>query len=70
LGAEGRINKPGTGTGNWQWRMSEGAFTGEIKRKMAEIVGVYGRYYQEEEKKIPEEEIIPDDENLTEEESF
>ena len=69
LGAEGRINTPGTSGGNWQWRMRKGAFTDEIKRKMSEIVGVYGRYYQTKEE-APEEETAPEDESLLEEESF
>ena len=69
LGAEGRINTPGTSGGNWQWRMRKGAFTDEIKRKMSEIVGVYGRYYQAKEE-APEEETAPEDESLLEEESF
>jgi len=46
LGAEARINEPGTSINNWQWRMKEGAFTDDVKRKISEIIGVYGRYVQ------------------------
>lgn len=53
LGAEGRINQPGTTGANWQWRMKENAFTEQRKHEIARIIGTYGRYQTANEK--PEE---------------
>ncbi len=46
LGAEGRINQPGTSGSNWQWRMKADAFTEQKKQVISQIVGVYGRYQE------------------------
>ena len=43
LGAEGRMNTPGTGEGNWEWRAERGQFTPELSAKMAGLAGIYGR---------------------------
>jgi 4-alpha-glucanotransferase len=32
LGAEARMNKPGTPTGNWEWRLDEGQLTDKVVR--------------------------------------
>ena len=47
-GVEARINAPGEGVGNWQWRLEENAFSQEKKRVIAEILGTYGRYHRTE----------------------
>lgn len=58
LGGEARINAPGEGVGNWQWRMAEGAFGAEKKRVISEILGTYGRFHQKlmEPEKVEESE--------------
>ena len=43
LGTEARMNLPGTVGGNWLWRMKEGAFTGDIQRRVLELNQRYGR---------------------------
>ena len=43
LGAEGRINTPGTGQGNWQWRAKPGVFDAALAKKMRAVCAVYGR---------------------------
>ena len=43
LGAEGRINTPGVGSGNWQWRAKAGAFTPELAARMRRTCALYGR---------------------------
>ena len=34
LGAEGRMNTPGTASGNWQWRLKKGEATEELAERM------------------------------------
>lgn len=43
VGREGRINTPGTDTGNWIWRMKPGLCTEKLAGKMAEMTVLYGR---------------------------
>ena len=43
LGAESRINTPGTQEGNWQWRLQEGQLTRELARRIARVTQLYGR---------------------------
>jgi 4-alpha-glucanotransferase len=43
LGSESRMNVPATGTGNWQWRMSDGEFTQEIAARLRDLTEMYGR---------------------------
>ena len=43
LGAEGRINTPGVGQGNWQWRAKPGAFTPALAARMRCTCALYGR---------------------------
>lgn len=43
LGAEARMNLPGQGTGNWDWRMQPGALTDEMAERLAGLVVLYGR---------------------------
>jgi 4-alpha-glucanotransferase len=43
LGAESRMNKPGTLGGNWRWRMAPGAFTAEHGSRLKEYAVMYDR---------------------------
>jgi 4-alpha-glucanotransferase len=43
LGSEARMNRPGTTEGNWNWRMREGAFSGDIARRLAELTDASDR---------------------------
>ena len=46
LGGEARINQPGTAGHNWQWRMTEDAFTEHEKQVICGIQRTYGRFYE------------------------
>lgn len=43
LGSRARMNKPSTVGGNWEWRCKKGVFTGELARRISEIVVKYER---------------------------
>lgn len=43
LGAEARMNTPGTLGGNWQWRLRPGQLTPELGERMARMTWMYGR---------------------------
>ena len=43
LGPEGRMNEPGRGQGNWQWRLQKGEFTPALVRKIRRCMEIYGR---------------------------
>ncbi|MCA9435357.1 MAG: 4-alpha-glucanotransferase [Candidatus Omnitrophica bacterium] len=43
LGAEGRLNTPGKGQGNWTWRMKDSDLTDELASKLKELTEIYGR---------------------------
>ena len=43
LGSESRMNMPGTGEGNWGWRMKPGAFTLEYQERLRDMTEIYGR---------------------------
>jgi 4-alpha-glucanotransferase len=43
LGAEARMNLPGTSSGNWRWRFRHGALTAELATKLREMVVMYDR---------------------------
>lgn len=43
VGKEGRINTPSTLGGNWTWRLKEGEFTPEIRKRCRKLNAVYGR---------------------------
>lgn len=46
LGAEARMNTPGTTQGNWTWRMEPGALTPELAKRIACMTKLYGRSNQ------------------------
>ena len=43
LGAEGRMNTPGTSSGNWQWRLLPGEATMSLANKIRRYTKMYGR---------------------------
>ncbi len=43
LGSEARINTPSTLGNNWQWRMSEGAMSDELAKKLRKVTEIYCR---------------------------
>ena len=43
LGAEGRINTPGTARGNWRWRVTRGQLSPRLARRMRRTAQTYGR---------------------------
>lgn len=43
LGAEARINTPGTPEGNWRWRVEKSALTEELAARIRYLSGLYGR---------------------------
>ncbi len=43
LGAEARMNKPGTTTGNWRWRMQPGQIKEGLAERIADMTSLYGR---------------------------
>lgn len=43
LGAEARMNTPGTLGGNWQWRLLPGEATPSLAKKLRQYTGMYGR---------------------------
>ncbi len=47
LGADARMNTPGTQFGNWRWRLKSDALTPELAEKIADMAKIYGRYTAE-----------------------
>jgi 4-alpha-glucanotransferase len=45
IGSEGRMNTPGKGEGNWEWRYTDGALTNELRDRIRSLSEVYGRFY-------------------------
>jgi 4-alpha-glucanotransferase len=43
LGSGARMNRPGTDTGNWRWRLTPGQLTRETARKLAAMTELYDR---------------------------
>ena len=43
LGAEARINTPGTSQGNWRWRMQKGVLTKTLAKRIKKITETYSR---------------------------
>jgi 4-alpha-glucanotransferase len=41
LGAEARLNTPGTATGNWEWRCTD--LPGWAARRLRDLAEAYGR---------------------------
>ena len=45
LGAEARMNVPGTAQGNWRWRMKPGEASPELAAKIRKYATMYGRFW-------------------------
>lgn len=43
LGNEARMNRPGHGHGNWQWRLNDGDLSEGLGETLREITDIYGR---------------------------
>ena len=43
LGAQSRMNTPGTATGNWSWRAEPGVFDAALAARLRELVVAHGR---------------------------
>jgi 4-alpha-glucanotransferase len=43
LGSRARMNRPGTLSGNWRWRLVPGQLTLDTARKLAVTAETYGR---------------------------
>lgn len=43
LGTRARMNRPGTGEGNWRWRLMKGALTSKIAERMFELTQAANR---------------------------
>jgi len=43
LGSEARMNTPGTPTGNWSWRLDQGALVPELSNRLLSMSRLYGR---------------------------
>ncbi|MDO3378875.1 4-alpha-glucanotransferase [Geoalkalibacter halelectricus] len=43
LGGEGRMNLPGEGTGNWDWRFAEEQLSDAVRQRLGEMTRRYGR---------------------------
>ncbi len=43
LGTESRMNRPGSGAGNWQWRFTEDQLHRAIRERLASLTQTYGR---------------------------
>ncbi len=47
-GSSARMNTPGTASGNWSWRFTEGALREELAQALREDTLLYGRYHMPE----------------------
>jgi 4-alpha-glucanotransferase len=43
VGSEGRMNLPGTSSGNWRWRFRDGSLTPEIASRLKALATTYER---------------------------
>jgi len=43
LGSEARMNRPGTATGSWKWRLADGALTPDLARRLRAVTEEAGR---------------------------
>jgi 4-alpha-glucanotransferase len=43
LGTEGRMNLPASDSGNWFWRLKDGALTDDILSRLRDVTITYGR---------------------------
>ncbi|AKD05310.1 4-alpha-glucanotransferase [Pontibacter korlensis] len=50
LGKEAIMNKPSTGSGNWEWRLQPGQFSKEYVTELQDLAKLYGRWEEPENK--------------------
>jgi 4-alpha-glucanotransferase len=43
IGSEGRMNRPGTASGNWRWRMPADSLSGRLARRLRQVSSEAGR---------------------------
>ena len=43
LASEARMNRPGTASGNWRWRLREGELTPALAARLGDLAGLYDR---------------------------
>jgi 4-alpha-glucanotransferase len=43
LGSDARMNRPGTASGNWRWRLTPGQLTQDVMRRLGELAETYER---------------------------
>jgi 4-alpha-glucanotransferase len=43
LGSEARMNLPNSVSGNWTWRLQEGALTGALSARLRDLTSIFGR---------------------------
>jgi 4-alpha-glucanotransferase len=43
LGSESRMNRPGSASGNWEWRFDADAISGELAARLLSLTRTYGR---------------------------
>jgi 4-alpha-glucanotransferase len=43
LGSKARMNTPGVPSGQWRWRLADGALTGELARRLRDVTEAAGR---------------------------
>jgi 4-alpha-glucanotransferase len=43
LGSGARMNRPGTASGNWRWRLTPGQLTPDVMRRLGELAETYER---------------------------
>jgi len=43
LGSDARMNRPGTASGNWRWRLRPGQLTQDVMRRLGEMAETYER---------------------------
>lgn len=58
-GSSARMNTPGTASGNWSWRFTEGALRDELADSLREDTVLYGRYHMPEPQ--ADDEALPED---------
>ena len=66
-GSSARMNTPGTASGNWSWRFTQGALREELAEALREDTLLYGRYHTPD---PTEEEAQDEEETLDEQESL
>ncbi|MBD3266452.1 4-alpha-glucanotransferase, partial [bacterium] len=55
LDSKARMNQPGKGQGNWQWRLQENTFTPQHRDRLQELTKIYGRLPEQQKGKEGEE---------------